>query len=55
MDCGQDEEVPMGQVRAVVYRRVSTEEQVEGSSLVAQLERCLSYVSAQGWDVGRLR
>lgn len=37
--------------RVAIYARVSTDDQVEGSSLDTQLERCRSYVSAQGWSV----
>jgi len=38
-------------VRAVIYARVSTEEQVGGSSLGTQLDRCRSYAAGQGWEV----
>jgi site-specific DNA recombinase len=39
-------------MRAVAYLRVSTEEQAsEGFSLVAQEERCKSFIKSQGWDL----
>jgi site-specific DNA recombinase len=37
--------------RAAIYARVSTDEQVEGTSLDTQLERCRAYVESQGWSV----
>ena len=37
--------------RAGIYARVSTEEQVDGTSLDTQLERCRVYVSSQGWVI----
>ena len=36
-------------LRAAIYARVSTAEQVEGTSLATQRERCTAYVNAQGW------
>lgn len=38
-------------VRAVLYARVSTQEQTEGYSLDAQIGRCREYCEAQGWEV----
>lgn len=38
-------------VRAVLYARVSTEEQTEGYSLDAQIGRCREYCKTQGWEV----
>ena len=39
-------------MKAVIYTRVSTEEQVkEGFSLAAQLDRLRSFCDSQGWDV----
>lgn len=35
--------------RAGIYARVSTDEQVEGTSLKTQLERCRAYLTAHGW------
>lgn len=41
-----------GTVRAAIYARVSTDEQVEcGTSLYEQVRRCEAYCSAQGWTV----
>ena len=37
--------------QAAIYARVSTEEQVDGTSLDTQLGRCRSYVSDQGWEL----
>ena len=37
----------MTQLRATIYRRVSTEEQREGTSLGAQLDRCTSHYAEQ--------
>jgi len=38
--------------RAVIYARVSTEEQAEhGYSLPSQIEACRKYVQEQGWDL----
>lgn len=37
--------------RAAIYTRVSTGEQVRGTSLDTQLERCQAYATARGWDV----
>lgn len=34
-----------------IYARVSTAEQVEGTSLATQLERCRAYAAAKGWLV----
>jgi DNA invertase Pin-like site-specific DNA recombinase len=38
-------------VRAAIYARVSTEEQVEGYSLDAQLRACREYATSKGWDI----
>lgn len=38
-------------MRAVLYARVSTEEQTEGYSLDAQMGRCRDYCETQGWEV----
>lgn len=38
-------------MRAALYARVSTEEQTEGYSLDAQIERCREYCEALGWQV----
>ncbi len=38
-------------VRAAVYHRVSSEEQVEGYSLDAQQRATLAYCGAHGWEV----
>jgi site-specific DNA recombinase len=38
-------------MRAVLYCRVSTEQQLEGISLDAQDARLASYAAAQGWEV----
>lgn len=38
-------------MRAAVYTRVSSEEQVGGTSLGNQLERAKAHCTAQGWDV----
>jgi len=35
--------------RAAVYARVSTEQQIDGTSLDAQVERCQARVVAEGW------
>lgn len=35
--------------RAAIYARVSTIEQVDGTSLATQVERCRAHVAAQGW------
>src|SRR4051794_31575491 len=37
--------------RAAVYLRVSSEEQIDGTSLTTQEERCTAYCTAQGWTV----
>ncbi len=37
--------------RAAVYVRVSSDDQVEGTSLDTQRERCEAYAAAQGWTV----
>ncbi len=39
------------ETRAVLYARVSTEDQVEGTSLDVQVERCQAWASSQGWTV----
>ena len=36
-------------LRAAIYARVSTMEQVEGTSLATQRDRCTAYVNAHGW------
>ena len=41
-------------MRAVLYERVSSEEQVEGYSLDAQDRAGRAYCEAQGWDVVRV-
>jgi DNA invertase Pin-like site-specific DNA recombinase len=38
-------------MKAAVYTRVSTEEQVEGTSLEMQRDRCVAYCEARGWEV----
>lgn len=38
--------------RAAIYARVSTDEQVDGTSLGTQLSRCRAYALAQGWALG---
>ncbi len=38
-------------MRARIYIRVSTEEQVEGYSLEVQEERCRAFIISQGWTV----
>lgn len=38
-------------LRAAIYARVSTAEQVDGTSLGTQCERCSGYVAAQGWTL----
>lgn len=40
---------PPGKQRAAVYARVSTAEQVDGTSLSTQVERCRAYIESQGW------
>lgn len=37
--------------RAAAYARVSTVEQVDGTSLATQTERCRSYIKSQGWSL----
>ncbi len=37
--------------RAAIYARVSTLEQVDGTSLATQVERCRAYVESQGWSL----
>lgn len=37
--------------RAAIYTRVSSDEQVEGTSLATQADRCRAYADAQGWHV----
>ena len=37
--------------RAAIYARVSTLEQVDGTSLATQVERCRAYVKSQGWSL----
>ncbi len=36
---------------AAIYTRVSSEEQVDGTSLETQEERCLAYCVSKGWQV----
>ena len=38
-------------VRVAIYTRVSTEEQVDGHSLSAQIELVQQYASQRGWDI----
>ena len=38
-------------MRAALYARVSSEEQVEGYSIDAQLRQCRDYAKNQGWTV----
>lgn len=38
-------------MKARIYIRVSTDEQVEGYSLEVQEERCRAYITSQGWEV----
>ena len=38
-------------MRARIYTRVSTDEQVEGYSIEVQDERCRAYILSQGWTV----
>lgn len=40
-----------GRMRAVIYCRVSSEEQVEGTSLTTQDAICRAYCAREGWDV----
>ncbi|WP_367278940.1 recombinase family protein, partial [Pseudomonas sp.] len=40
--------------RAVIYTRVSTDEQVENNSLATQLERSRRYCQQQGWPVAKV-
>ena len=44
---------PTVTVRAAVYHRVSSEEQVEGYSLDAQQRATRAYCEAHGWDLVR--
>jgi site-specific DNA recombinase len=37
--------------RAAIYARVSTDEQVAGTSLGTQLDRCRTHIAAQGWTL----
>lgn len=46
-----DSTFPTRRQRAAVYARVSTIEQVDGTSLATQVERCRAYVSSQGWSL----
>ena len=43
---GTDAAKPVG-----IYARVSTVEQIEGTSLVLQIDRCRQYAAAMGWQV----
>ena len=38
-------------MKAIIYARVSTEEQEKGYSLEAQIEECRKYCEAKGWEV----
>jgi len=38
-------------MRAAIYTRVSTEEQIDGFSLSAQAEHCQRYADQKGWTV----
>jgi site-specific DNA recombinase len=37
--------------RAVIYARVSTDEQIKGTSLQGQVERCRTAAATGGWNV----
>ena len=37
--------------RAAIYARVSTDEQVDGTSLGTQLSRSRAYAAAHGWEI----
>jgi DNA invertase Pin-like site-specific DNA recombinase len=39
------------EIRAGIYARVSTAEQVDGTSLGTQVDRCRAHAIAQGWEV----
>ena len=41
-------------MKAVIYTRVSSEEQVQGTSLESQERQCREYCARQGWEVARL-
>lgn len=41
-------------MRAVIYTRVSSEEQVQGWSLEAQRSKCLELLEARGWELVRI-
>ena len=43
-----NEDKPM---RAVIYTRVSTEEQVKGYSLTSQEDMCREFCKNQGWEL----
>ena len=38
-------------MKAIIYTRVSTEEQKTGHSIDAQLESCRAYCKAKGWEI----
>jgi len=38
-------------MRAIIYARVSTEEQEKGYSIDAQVEACTNYAKAKGWEI----
>ncbi len=38
-------------MRAIIYARVSTEEQKKGYSIDAQVEACTNYAKAKGWEI----
>ncbi len=40
-----------GMMRAAIYTRVSSEEQIKGTSLRTQSERCMDYCQSAGWLV----
>lgn len=39
-------------MKAVIYARVSTEEQLESWSVPAQVRECESYCQQKGWQLG---
>ncbi len=44
----------MTTTRAAIYTRVSSDEQVEGTSLDTQRERCQAFVAGQGWSAAEV-
>ena len=38
-------------MKAALYTRVSTKDQVEGTSLETQLQRCRAYAESRGWEI----